>query len=127
MQLILLIYPVLFAFYAQQGNWNGSFHVPGASTYSGAKGLLESLVPNIAAESTPFGLAPDGDGNQPGDPRKAADIIIKAVKGEGRCEGMTLPPCLPLGADGVQAIRGNSEAKSKVCNAWEVIASATDF
>ncbi|KAJ5548591.1 hypothetical protein N7513_005825 [Penicillium frequentans] len=144
------------------------YGAPGASTYSGAKGLLESLVPNIAAEIAPFGLrtcmltpglfrtnvwtpgnilyrAPNiipeyeevnrgikdlcknGDGNQPGDPRKAADIIIEAVKGEGRCEGMTLPPWLPLGADGVQAIRDNSEAKSKVCNAWEVIASATDF
>ncbi|KAJ5652570.1 Short-chain dehydrogenase/reductase SDR [Penicillium longicatenatum] len=119
----------------------------GAIPYSGEKGLLEAIVPNIAAEVAPFGLrtAPNmlpeyeevnqgiedfcknGDGNQPGDPCKAANIIVEAVKGQGRCEGMTLPPWLPLGPGGVQAIRTNSEAKLKVCHAWEAIASATDF
>ncbi|KAJ5639906.1 Short-chain dehydrogenase/reductase SDR [Penicillium longicatenatum] len=134
----------------------------GASPYSGAKGLLEAIVPNIAAEVAPFGLrtclltpglfrtkvwivenilyrAPNmlpeyeevnqgiedfcknGDGNQPGDPRKAADIIVEAVKGQGRCEGMTLPPWLPLGPDGVQAIRTNPEAKLKVCHGGRLL------
>jgi NAD(P)-dependent dehydrogenase (short-subunit alcohol dehydrogenase family) len=113
----------------------------GASPYSGGKGLLEAIVPNIAAGVAPFGLrtclltpglfrtnvwtggnllyrAPNmlpeyeevnqgikdfcrnGDGNQPGALRKAADIIVEAVKGQGRCEGMGLPPWLPLGPDG---------------------------
>ncbi|KAJ5999255.1 hypothetical protein N7451_007065 [Penicillium sp. IBT 35674x] len=83
------------------------YGAPGASTYSGAEALpprLRLLVFEPSAKQEVSrgikDLCKNGDGDQPGDPRKAADIIIEAVKGEGRCEGMALPPWLPLGADG---------------------------
>ncbi|KAJ5930803.1 hypothetical protein N7466_006296 [Penicillium verhagenii] len=144
------------------------YGTPGASSYSGSKGLLEAIVPNIAAEGAPFGIrtcmlipgffrtkvwtpgnifyrAPnplpeyaeinkglhtfciDGDGKQPGDPRKAADVILDAVKGQGLCAGRELPPFLPLGPDGVQIIRENLEGRLKVVKEWEEVASATNF
>jgi NAD(P)-dependent dehydrogenase (short-subunit alcohol dehydrogenase family) len=67
------------------------------------------------------------DGNQPGDPSKAAHVIVEAVRGEGRCEGKTLPARLPLGPDGFKAVKENSQAKLKICEEWEAIASATSF
>ncbi|KAJ5584311.1 Short-chain dehydrogenase/reductase SDR [Penicillium hispanicum] len=67
------------------------------------------------------------DQSQPGDPRKAADVIVEAVRGEGRCAGKVLPARLPLGADAVKAMRGNAEANSKICAEWEDIASSTNL
>lgn len=67
------------------------------------------------------------DGQQPGDPRKAGDVVVEAVKGVGRCTGKELPLWLPLGADAFQAIRANSEAKLKVCDEWADIGSATNL
>ncbi|KAH8703917.1 hypothetical protein BGW36DRAFT_414274 [Talaromyces proteolyticus] len=136
------------------------YGAPGASAYSGSKGLLEGLVPNLALEIQPFGLrtclvtpgyyrtqvirpgnilyrAPNhlpeyaemnklieagcnaADGNQPGDPRKAAALIVEAVQGEGRCANKQLPERLPLGPDAFKAIRANCEAKLKICDEWE--------
>ncbi|KAJ5261411.1 Short-chain dehydrogenase/reductase SDR [Penicillium angulare] len=67
------------------------------------------------------------DGHLPGDPRKAGDIIVDAVKGTGQCEGMELPLWLPLGSDAFEFIRGNVQAKLKICDEWEDIGSATNF
>ncbi|OQE47255.1 hypothetical protein PENCOP_c001G08364 [Penicillium coprophilum] len=67
------------------------------------------------------------DGNQPGDPLKAATLIVDAVRGQGRCAGKELPSRLPLGADAIKAIRDDCQAKVKVCDEWEDFASATNF
>ncbi|KAJ5116561.1 Short-chain dehydrogenase/reductase SDR [Penicillium angulare] len=67
------------------------------------------------------------DGEQPGDPRKAGDIIVDAVKGTGQCEGMKLPLWLPLGPDAFQVIRANAQERLKVCDEWESIGSGTNF
>ncbi|KAL2825766.1 hypothetical protein BDW59DRAFT_70036 [Aspergillus cavernicola] len=67
------------------------------------------------------------DGNQPGDPYKAATLIVDAVKGQGPCVGKELPARLPLGPDGVKAVRENSQAKLQICDEWEDIVSATNF
>ncbi|KAJ5522067.1 hypothetical protein N7527_006182 [Penicillium freii] len=67
------------------------------------------------------------DGNQPGDPLKAGALIVEAVRGEGRCTGKELPFRLPLGPDAISAIRGNSQAKLRICDEWEDFASATNF
>lgn len=144
------------------------FGAPGASSYSGSKGLLEGLVPSLTAEIGPFDLrtclltpgyfrtnvmtpgniqyrAPNqlpeyaemnqliqagcnaSDGTQPGDPLKASTLIVDAVKSQGQCAGKELPDRLPLGPDGVKAIRDNSEAKLRICDEWQHLASATDF
>ncbi|KAJ5200187.1 Short-chain dehydrogenase/reductase SDR [Penicillium cf. griseofulvum] len=144
------------------------YGAPGASAYSGSKGLLEGLVPSLGLEIEPFGIrtcmvtpgyfrtsvmtpgnilyrAPNplpeyaetnllikagcnaADGNQPGDPLKAATLIVDAVKGQGRCTGKELPFRLPLGPDAISAIRDNSQAKLRICDEWEDLASATNF
>jgi hypothetical protein len=67
------------------------------------------------------------DGNQLGDPKKAAKVIVEAVRGEGRCEGKTLPPRLPVGPDAIQAIKNNCTEKLKICEEWEEIVSSTNL
>ena len=67
------------------------------------------------------------DGNQPGDPNKAAALIVDAVRGEGKCEGRKLPAMLPLGPDGFQAVKNNCSEKLKICEEWEEIAAATNL
>ena len=67
------------------------------------------------------------DGNQPGDPKKAAAVVVDAVRGEGRCEGKMLSARLPLGPDGLQAVKINCEEKLKICEEWGDIVSATGF
>ena len=88
-------------------------------------------VPNPLPEyaemtATIRGMCDHLDGRQPGDPRKAGDIIVEAVKGVGECTGKKLPPWLPLGPDAVQALRLSSNAKLKVCDEWEEVASRTN-
>jgi hypothetical protein len=39
------------------------------------------------------------NGNQPGDPKKAVEIILDVVKEEGVTEGKAIPERLPLGPD----------------------------
>lgn len=67
------------------------------------------------------------DGNQPGDPKKAAELIVEAIRGEGRYEGKTLPLRLPLGPDGFRTVRNNCQEKLKICNEWEEIMSQTNL
>lgn len=67
------------------------------------------------------------DGSQPGDPTKAANLVVDAVKSQGQCAGKELPARLPVGPDAVKAIRDNSQEKLKICDEWEDLASATDF
>lgn len=67
------------------------------------------------------------NGSQPGDPSKAADLVVEAVKCRGRCAGKELPARLPVGPDALKAIRDNSQAKLKICDEWEDIASATNL
>lgn len=142
--------------------------MPGASCYSGSKGLLEGIVPNLAMEIAPFGLrtclvtpgyyrtslmgtghlagsarerlpeyeemnrhiqvgCASEDGNQPGDPKKAAEVIVEAVRGDGRCEGKTLPARLILGPDAFEGVRASCTLTAKTCDEWEEIGGATDI
>ncbi|PWY84875.1 hydroxybutyrate dehydrogenase [Aspergillus heteromorphus CBS 117.55] len=128
------------------------YGAPGASCYTGGKGLIEVVVPNLALELAAFGIRtslltygyfrtevmtpgnlqhraprqlpeyPDlnrlvvagcaaANGNQPGDPRKAATVVVEAVKGTGRCQGKQLPLRLPIGKDVLQAIRKACEER----------------
>ncbi|KAJ5783186.1 hypothetical protein N7457_004960 [Penicillium paradoxum] len=145
------------------------YDAPGASYYSGAKGMMDELVPNLALEVASFGIrtclsvfgyvrtavmAPGnmrydvpnrlpeyeelnklvkdgcnaGNGNQPGDPIKACELVIEAVRGEGRCvKRKKLPLRLPIGLGALRDIRVNCEEKMAVCDGWNGISSQTDF
>ena len=65
--------------------------------------------------------------NQPGDPKKATDIIVDIVRAEGKAVGMTLPARLPVGADAFEKMREKSFKVLKQCDEWEEITSDTNL
>ncbi|KAJ5934833.1 hypothetical protein N7466_004380 [Penicillium verhagenii] len=144
------------------------YGAPAASCYSGSKGLIEGLVPNMAIELAPFGIRTciltfgnfrtkimshdkmrqgayhrlpvyeelnelvrlgleAQDGTQPGDPKKACEIIVDAVRGEGLCAGKELPLRLPVGPDAFVAMRASCNERLAVCDEWEGITSNTNI
>ncbi|MEV6005178.1 oxidoreductase [Streptomyces sp. NPDC051976] len=66
-------------------------------------------------------MAADADGAQPGDPAKAAALIIEALAAEDT------PLHLPLGDDGVTAVLGHLDQVRAQITPWESRARATAF
>ena len=64
-------------------------------------------------------MAEAGDGTQPGDPAKAAAVILAALAAEHT------PLHLPLGNDGVDAVLGHLDAVRAEVTAWEKAARDT--
>ena len=62
-----------------------------------------------------------GDGSQPGDPAKAAALIIEALEADDT------PLHLPLGDDGVDAVLGHLDQVRAQVTGWEARARATVF
>ena len=67
------------------------------------------------------GFVSDGDGVQPGDPAKAAALILAALEAE------RTPLRLPLGDDGVTAVLGHLDQVREDVVAWEKSTRATAF
>ncbi|WP_037676344.1 oxidoreductase [Streptomyces griseus] len=67
------------------------------------------------------GFVTGGDGSQPGDPAKAADLILAALKAEHT------PLRLPLGDDGVTAVLGHLDQVREDVETWEKRTRATGF
>lgn len=63
----------------------------------------------------------DLNGNQPGDPAKAAAAIISALDSDEP------PTRLPLGEDSITGIREGIEAAGKELDTWEAVGRATAF
>jgi NAD(P)-dependent dehydrogenase (short-subunit alcohol dehydrogenase family) len=66
-------------------------------------------------------MAAAADGSQPGDPAKAAALILEALAAD------ETPLRLPLGADGVDAVLGHLDQVRAEIAAWESRARATAF
>ncbi|KAJ5107003.1 hypothetical protein N7456_003678 [Penicillium angulare] len=62
----------------------------------------------------------------PGDPRKGCELVVEAVRGEGRCAGKELPLRLPIGSDAPSIIRNNCSERMKICDEWEGITTLTN-
>jgi NAD(P)-dependent dehydrogenase (short-subunit alcohol dehydrogenase family) len=60
------------------------------------------------------------DGNQPGDPAKLAQVIMKLA------ESQKPPLHLPIGQDAIAAFRKKTERMQKEIEEWEAISSNTD-
>ena len=60
-------------------------------------------------------------GNQPGDPDKAGDVLIDVL------ESANPPQRLLLGSDAVKAVRATLEARIREVDAWAEISARTDF
>lgn len=66
-------------------------------------------------------------GQQPGDPAKAAKLIVEALTGTGRCEGLELPPRLAIGPSAYHSITEDLDRMKATMQKWEAIATTTDF
>ncbi|KAF2281079.1 NAD(P)-binding protein [Westerdykella ornata] len=91
---------------------------------------------NIKNQSTPI---PDYDpvrnavaefvqhinGNQRGDPKEAAEVMIDVVKGEGKADGKVMPERLPLAPDCLATIRKKCVRNLAICNEWEDVIRST--
>jgi NAD(P)-dependent dehydrogenase (short-subunit alcohol dehydrogenase family) len=91
-------------------------------------GLFEAGRAGASADSGVYakvgdtrGFVSGGDGSQPGDPAKAAALILAALDAE------ETPLRLPLGDDAVTAVLGHLDAVRADVAAWEKRARATGF
>lgn len=66
------------------------------------------------------------NGKQPGDPKKAVEIMVDVVKGEGVAAGKTMPERLPLGPDVLATIRKKCISTMAICDEWEKVIMSTN-
>ncbi|MET9258304.1 oxidoreductase [Streptomyces sp. NPDC003717] len=91
-------------------------------------GLFQAGNAGMSADSGVYakvaetrGLVAGGDGSQPGDPAKAAALILEALAAEHT------PLRLPLGDDGVSAVLGHLDQVRADVETWEKRTRATGF
>ncbi|KAI8945073.1 serine 3-dehydrogenase [Xylaria longipes] len=63
---------------------------------------------------------------QPGDPDKAAQLMVEALTESGRCEGRKLPRRLLIGEDAYKIVSGHVETHQSNWKAWKNLATATN-
>ncbi|MER6181410.1 oxidoreductase [Streptomyces sp. NPDC001652] len=90
--------------------------------------LFEADRAGVSADSGVYakvsgtrGFVAGGDGSQPGDPAKAAAVILAALQAEHT------PLRLPLGDDAVTAVLGHLDQVREDVTAWEKTTRATGF
>lgn len=84
--------------------------------------------PDYAELNKAADAAFDGyDGNQPGDPHKGASVLYDVITSTGVAAGRELPAFMPLGSDSVAEIKKDAQDVIDGINAWEAIASKTDY
>jgi len=67
------------------------------------------------------------NGNQPGDPKKAVEIMLDVVREEGVAHGKALPERLPLGIDSLAVMRNKAVGNLALCNEWEDVIRSTNY
>lgn len=65
-------------------------------------------------------------GNEPGDPKKAIQVMLDVVKAEGVAAGKATPERLPLGADALDPMRKKCLDTLALFNEWEEVIRSTD-
>jgi len=68
-----------------------------------------------------------GDHNQPGDPVKAAKVVIDCIAGEGQAAGKEVPWLIALGSDAYQAIGGTLDTVKAGLEEWKELSLSTDL
>lgn len=66
-------------------------------------------------------------GTQPGDPKKAARVIIDVVRQEGAAAGREIPSVIVLGSDGYSIVRTVCEETIKRLESWKDVSCSTDL
>ena len=107
----------------------GHFRTPVLSPAGGNLRATTTSKFNEYAEllGTVMALRASLDGNQPGDPKKAVELMVDLVKGEGCAAGKTVPLRLPIGRDAREAIKVTCEEMLKTIEEWKDVIDSTDF
>ncbi|RLN44446.1 hypothetical protein BBJ28_00006134 [Nothophytophthora sp. Chile5] len=95
-----------------------------------AKGFVPAKAPidDFAALTTPLtSHVANFSGKQPGDPARAAQLMVEALTKSGRCAGKKLPSRLLLGKDAVKLGEGVLEQNKRELDEWAELAASTDF
>lgn len=87
------------------------------STVADYHALTDSLISRFSSTN----------GQQVGDPAKAAELLVDLVKGEIRMAGREWPDSLALGSDAVAGIRKKCEDTLRQLREWEDISVSTDI
>ncbi|KAM0251449.1 hypothetical protein ACHAQJ_008201 [Trichoderma viride] len=66
------------------------------------------------------------DGNQLGDVKKGAEVIVDVLSGTGVASGKELPVRVVLGSDTEQVIRDKFENTTKILDEWNEVLRSTD-
>jgi NAD(P)-dependent dehydrogenase (short-subunit alcohol dehydrogenase family) len=98
----------------EPGSFRTALFEPGRRGTSADSGLYPKV-------SNTRGFVSGGDGTQPGDPAKAAALILAALEAD------RTPLRLPLGDDGVTAVLGHLDQVREDVAAWEKSTRATAF
>ena len=72
-------------------------------------------------------IIPELHGNQPGDARKLANLLVDIVKQEGIAKDKPLPAALPIGPDCVQTVRTVCKEMEEVMDLWYEGIVSTDI
>ena len=67
------------------------------------------------------------NGHQPGDPKKAVEIMIDIVKSEGVAAGRAQPTYVGLGSDAYQIIKDACSTTLQRLEDWKDIITSTDL
>lgn len=82
-------------------------------------------------EGTPARYVSDAmkasDGTQPGDPVKAASILVDVLTSTGVAAGKNIPGQIALGSDAVGTIRARLTGMEKALSEWEEVSKLTDI
>ncbi len=64
---------------------------------------------------------------QPGDPKKAVEVIVDVVRGEGVAKGRDMPSFLLLGSDAFAMTQAELKRVMKMQEEWANVSKSTDF
>ncbi|KAI0859904.1 serine 3-dehydrogenase [Xylaria cubensis] len=85
------------------------------------------VIPDLSEGVDPTIKALDAyNMKQPGDPDKAAQLIVEALMESGMCAGLELPQRLLIGADAYKIVKGRIETHQNSWGKWEALATTTN-
>lgn len=95
----------------------GKGFVPAQQTIDDYAKMTEPVKAHVAKYS----------GQQPGDPKRGARLLVEALTKTGRCAGKALPGRLLLGSDAVALVDGVLGKSKLEVEDWRELSASTDF
>jgi NAD(P)-dependent dehydrogenase (short-subunit alcohol dehydrogenase family) len=89
-----------------------------------AEKVIEDLAKGIDSTITALNAY---NGRQPGDPDKAARLIVEALTKSGRCTGLSPPRRLLIGEDAYKIVSGHIGAHQNNWELWKDLATTTNY